>query len=410
MTTEFNPFEPEQAQRAWPLLQKLRREGAVAPIAGGMHYVTRHAECRAVLRDTESFSNASGMKAPGVEVPFEDRILGELDPPQHTAVRRVMVTALTPKVVHAAEPFIRDTAATLLDAVRDSGPADLVPAFTVPLPNRVTVHLLGFPPEDADTIASWAGALMVSDFPRTNRTERGQGFARAFPEFAGYIDAKIERRIDALTRDEPAPDDVLTRLVQLEVDGERLTRRQLRALVRNLITGGLTTTSQLLGNLLYELLASPHLEHAVRNDENALAGAIEESLRLAPPVLFVARGCVHDTAIADTSVAAGERVIVGTGSANRDEQIFDDGDEFRYDRPNADHHLTFGYGPHVCPGAALARVVARIGIAAFLDRFPPGSVRLDPVYEFENVPTFFEIGPRRLPVEVQKDFGVADLQ
>lgn len=399
MPAEFDPFDPGQAQDAWPLLAKLRREGAVAPIAGGMQYVARHAECRGVLRDTEAFSNAAGMKAPGVEIPFEDRILGELDPPQHTAVRRVMVTALTPKVVHAAEPFIRGTAEGLLDGVTVPGTADLVPSFSVPLPNRVTVHLLGFPAEDADQIASWAGALMVSEFPRTNRTDRGEGFAGAFPEFAGYIDGKIHHRIHAIEHGRDVPDDVLTRLVQLEVDGARLTRRQLRALTRNLITGGLTTTSQLLGNLLYELLRSPALEQAVRADTGALENAVEESLRLAPPILFVARGCVRDTPVGGTDVQAGQRVVVGTGSANRDEQLFDDGDTFRVDRPNAAEHLTFGYGPHVCPGAALARVVARIGIAAFLDRFPAGSVRLVDGYEFENVPTFFEIGPRRLPVE-----------
>ena len=399
MAGGFDPFDPGQAQRAWPLLRELRRQGPVAPIAGGMHYVTRHAECREVLRDAESFSNASGMKAPGVEIPFEDRILGELDPPGHTAVRRVMVTALTPKVVHAAEPFIRGTAEGLLDGVTVPGRADLVEAFTVPLPNRVTVHLLGFPAKDADTIATWAGELMVSEFPRTNRTERGEGFAGAFPEFAGYIDEKVDHRIREVEQGRPVPDDVLTRLVQLDVDGERLNRNQLRALTRNLITGGLTTTSQLLGNLLYELLSVPGLEQVVRGDEGALANAVEESLRIAPPVLFVARGCVGDTSVGDSPVAAGERVIVGTGSANRDELLFEDGEEFRVDRPNADQHLTFGYGPHVCPGAALARIVARIGIAAFLERFPPGSVRLAADYEFENVPTFFEIGPRRLPID-----------
>ena len=395
----FDPFDPGQAQRAWPLLKELRREGPVAPIAGGMHYVTRHAECREVLRDTEAFSNASGMKAQGVNVPFEDRILGELDPPQHSVVRRVMVTALTPKVVHAAEPFIRGTAEGLLDGVTVPGRADLVAAYSVPLPNRVTVHLLGFPASDADTIATWAGELMVSEFPRTNRTERGEGFAGAFPEFAGYIDDKVDQRMRAIERGKPVPDDVLTRLVQLEVDGVRLSRNQLRALTRNLITGGLTTTSQLLGNVLHQLLTTPELEQVVRVDGSALANAIEESLRIAPPVLFVARACVHDASIGDSPVAAGERVIVGTGSANRDELLFEDGDEFRVDRPNADQHLTFGYGPHVCPGAAMARIVARIGIAAFLERFPPGSVRLAEDYEFENVPTFFEIGPRRLPVD-----------
>src|SRR4029453_11034362 len=184
MAGGFDPFDPGQAQRAWPLLKELRRQGPVAPIAGGMHYVARHAECREVLRDTESFSNASGMKAPGVEVPFEDRILGEMDPPQHAVVRRVMVTALTPKVVHAAEDFVEATAKDLLAQVPDRGQADLVPAFTVPLPNRVTVHLLGFPSEDADTIAAWAQELMESGFPATNRSHRGEGFANAFPDFA----------------------------------------------------------------------------------------------------------------------------------------------------------------------------------------------------------------------------------
>src|SRR5712692_7810136 len=117
MTQTFDPFDADQVQDAWPLLAKLRAEGAVASIAGGMHYVTRHAECQALLRETDAFSNASGFKEPGVEIPLEDRVLGEFDPPLHTSVRRVMVTALTPRVVHAAEPFIRETAEQLLDVL-----------------------------------------------------------------------------------------------------------------------------------------------------------------------------------------------------------------------------------------------------------------------------------------------------
>src|SRR5262245_35616637 len=93
--TTFDPFEPGQAADAWDTLRELRRSGAVAPIAGGMHYVTRHPECIALLRDTDSFSNATGFKAPGTVIPLEDRILGELDPPRHGVVRRAMVTALT---------------------------------------------------------------------------------------------------------------------------------------------------------------------------------------------------------------------------------------------------------------------------------------------------------------------------
>ncbi len=133
----------------------------------------------------------------------------------------------------------------------------------MPLPNRVTVRLLGLDPADADQLAAWAKGLMESTFPATNRTERGEGFAGAFPEFAGYIDDRIEERAAQLERGD-APDDVLARLLQLTDEGEQLPRRQIRALVRNLITGGLTTTSQLLGNLLHEILSNPEVEHAVR--------------------------------------------------------------------------------------------------------------------------------------------------
>jgi cytochrome P450 len=392
----FDPFDPAKSRDAWDELANLRAEGPLATVAGGLRYVTRHAEARGVLRDTETFSNASGMKAPGVDIPSEDRLLGELDPPRHTAVRRVMVTAMTPKVVHAAEPFIASTAIALLDALpRDR--FDLVASYTAVLPNRVTMFLLGFDPADADQLAGYAKELMESTFPALNRTERGVGFAAAFPDFAGYIDARIAERTAQLAAGE-AHDDVLARLIRLEVDDAPLPPEQLRALVRNLITGGLTTTSQLIGNLLFALLSRPGLDAQVRADRTRLNSAIEESLRLNPPILFLARGCVRDTEIAGCPVHSGERVIIGAASANRDERVFDRADDFDVDRTNADQHLTFGYGTHVCPGATLARAVARIGVETVLDRFGPGELQLEPGFVFEQVPTYFEHGPRRLPV------------
>jgi hypothetical protein len=392
----FDPFDAERSRDAWTELARLRDDGPLATIAGGLRYVTRYAEARETLRDTAIFSNASGMKAPGVDVPPEDRLLGELDPPRHTAVRRVIVTAMTPKVVHAAEPFVASTAAALLDALpRDR--FDLVTSYTSVLPNRVTMYLLGFDPADADQLARWAKELMESTFPALNRTERGVGFAAAFPDFAGYIDTRIAERARQLDAGEEH-DDVLARLIRLEVDDAPLPPPQLRALVRNLITGGLTTTSQLLGNLLFELLTNARFDTAVRADRALLHTAIEESLRLTPPLLFLARGCVRDTQIGGCPVQAGERVAIGTASANRDERVFDGADEFRTDRANADQHLTFGYGPHVCPGATLARAVARIGTEAVLDHFAAGELSLEPGFVFEQVPTFFEHGPRRLPV------------
>ena len=394
----FDPFDPDQAHDAWPLLAQLREQSAVVDIGNGMAYVTRHAECRRILRDTDGFSSAQGFKAPGVVVPIEDRTLGELDPPNHSLVRRVMMTALTPRSVKAAERHIASTARTLLDGLPDGGELDLVPDFSTPLPNTSTVHLLGFPTTDAPQIMAWAKELIESGFPGTHRNREGvEGFLQGFPEFAGYIDDRVEER-----RRRPR-DDVTTRLLELEVDGERLTSRQLRAMVRNLVTGGLTTTSQLLGNLLYELLTVPRLEDRLRAGPESLPRAIEESLRMAPPVMFIPRGCVRDTDAGETPLHTGQRVIVGTGCANRDASVFENGDEFDIDRANVGDHLTFGYGPHFCPGAPLARAVARIGITAFMERFPAGTIRLTDDFVFENVPAFFETGPKRLTVRTSRD-------
>ena len=395
MAKTFNPFDAEQAHDSWPLLADLRKESAVVDIGDGIAYVTRHAECRRLLRDTDGFSSAQGFKAPGVVVPMEDRTLGELDPPNHTLVRRVMVTALTPKVVRVAEPYIEAKAKALLDALPKQGDADLVPTFTGPLPIASTVHVLGFPEEDAPKTMAWAKELIESGFPATHRNRDGvEGFADGFPDFAGYIDDRIDER-----RTNPK-DDVTTKLLELEVDGERLTPRQLRAMVRNLITGGLTTTSQLLGNLLHQLLTVPGLEDRLRSDPEALPRAVEEILRLAPPVMFIPRGCLRDTEVDGTTIHAGQRVVMGSACANRDEAVFDHGDDFDVDRDNISDHLTFGYGPHFCPGAPLARAVARIGVTAFLQRFPKGTVRLAEGFVFENVPAFFETGPARLTVEI----------
>ena len=393
MAATFNPFDAEQAHSSWPLLAELRRESAVVDIGDGMAYVTRHAACRQLLRDTDGFSSAQGFKAPGVVVPMEDRTLGELDPPNHSVVRRAMVTALTPRAVKAAEPYIEVTARSLLAALPADGEMDLVPAFTAPLPNSSTMHLLGFPEEDGPQVMAWAKGLIESGFPATHRNREGVfGFAEGFPDFAGYIDARIDER-----RATPR-DDVTTKLLELDVDGQRLTPRQLRALVRNLITGGLTTTSQLLGNLLYSLLTVPGLEDRLRADADAVPRAIEESLRLAPPVMLIPRGCLRETEVEGVALHDGQRVVMGTACANRDEAVFAEGDDFDVDRPNVADHLTFGYGPHFCPGAPMARSVARIAVAAVLELFPKGGLRLTDGFVYENVPAFFETGPARLTV------------
>ena len=136
----------------------------------------------------------------------------------------------------------------------------------------------------------------------------------------------------------------------------------------------------------------------MRADDAVLARAVEESLRVSPPILFVARGCVRETTVGDVTLQPGARLVVGTGCANRDEAVFEDGEQFDVGRENADQHLSFGYGPHVCPGATLAARSRASGSRRSSITSPPGAVSLEPGFAFENVSTFFEVGPRSLPV------------
>ncbi len=401
----FDPFDPEQAQNAWPLLKELRARGAAARIGDGMYYVTRYDACREILKDNgKVFSYNLGFRAPGVVVPPEDRLLGEMDAPQHTFVRRAVVSSFNTVAVRREEPFIHRSARAFLEQILPGSTVDLVSSFTRPLPNTVTVHMLGFPVEDAEQIATWSKEVMESEYPAMNRTARGEGFAGAFPEYWQYIDeqmSRCRRRIEE-AGDVPgkAPDDVVSRLLVAEVDGQRLSERQVHAVVENLLLGGFTTTSQLLGNLLYTLLTDTPLEGRVRADPSLVPGLVEESLRVSPPVLFIPVGCMRDTTVGETRVAVGERVILGTASANRDETVFEEADTVDVERANADKHLTFGFGPHLCIGAELARTTARIALEELFGTFPEGALTLDPSYSFENVSTYFECGPARLPVAV----------
>jgi cytochrome P450 len=393
----FNPFEAHDPASLFPQLRELRAEAPIVSVAEGMYYVTAYEEARRVLRDDEHFSNAEGFRAPGVTVPIEDRMLGEQDAPQHPQVRRIVMTAFNPAVIRREEDFVRSRARQLLGRLPVPGVVDLVPALTNPLPNDATVHLLGFPMEDSSRIAAWSKEVMESDWPAMNRTERGEGMPGAFPDYTAYVDAFIDQLRQEQSAGAPG-DSLIARLMSEDINGELLSNRQLRALVFNLLLGGLTTTAQLLGNMIYELLTTDALPRLLKADASELSLFVEECLRMYPPVMFVPRGCISETVVGGTTIKPGSRVIVGTACANRDEGQFDDGEEFAPHRANVDRHLTFGFGPHVCAGAAMARSVAQIGLEEFVLFASGRSASLPPGFIYENVPTFFEYGPRTLPV------------
>ncbi len=397
MTTSSPPeidfFDPRQTQSLWETTKHWRRESPVVRVARDWHYVARWADCWDVLRDPDTFANGDGFKA--VEMPDDERMLGEMDPPRHPRLRRLVRTSFDHRAVDAERDFIRSTCESLMDRWSTKGRAELVSEFTDWISNMATFHLLGFPLEDTQQVIHWVRDLLHSDWPTWNRTDRGKGLAGAFPEFAAYLDALVEAR-----RGPGAPEDLVARLARSRLDGRPLNATVLRALTAHVVLGGISTTTNLLGSLLLRLLQHPELHARLRESPEDIPAAVEEALRLDPPVLFLMRVSRRPAQIAGHPIGAGERVLVGVASANRDEAVFEDADTFRLDR-GLPRHLSFSGGAHHCVGARLARLVACETVSAFVRRFDVGQVRLARDYRFEGVPVFLEWGPATLAVEVE---------
>jgi cytochrome P450 len=165
-----------------------------------------------------------------------------------------------------------------------------------------------------------------------------------------------------------------------------------------LFISGNETTRQLIGNLLHTLATRPDLYRAISADRSLVPTAIEESLRMDSPIQHLVRDCRRDVEFDGRNLHAGEKVVFGVASANRDADRFDDPDTFRLDRPSPRSHLAFGGGPHMCPGSNLARLEARVALEVLLDRV--AEVRVRPTHRFEKTPVFWAYGPQSLPVEL----------
>jgi cytochrome P450 len=298
------------------------------------------------------------------------------------------------RAVEAERAFARSTADRLLADCGARPAAELVSEFTDRISNLVSFHLLGFPLADSDRIIGWVRELLHSDWPAFNRTERGEGLAGAFPELTAYLDALVEAR-----RDPDAPDDLVARLVRSRLGGEPLSPIVLRSLTAHVVLGGISTTTNLLGSLLLRLLRDPELHALLRAEPEHVPAAVEEALRLDPPVLFVMRVCRKPGRIGSEPVDVGDRILVGIASANRDESVFEDADAYRLDR-GLPRHLSFSGGAHHCIGAGLARLVACEAVSAFVSRFDVGQIALAPGFEVEGVPVFLEHGPKSLEVVI----------
>jgi cytochrome P450 len=371
-------------------LAELRSECPVSRTQSGAYFLARYADVAGAVRDVETFQ--ASFREPGVVVPPEEQLVSEIPEPRHGRIRRIINSAIAQHRIGRVEPFVRQLCHDLLDGLLGAGHVELVHDYVTPVPTTVIAYLLGSDPADYQLWAGWSDEVVQGTYPTLNRNARGEGLAGAHPEFAAYIDALIAARRAAAD----PPDDFITRLITTEVDGQRLTDVEMRSQLAFLLISGNETTRHLIANLLSRVCADPALFDRLAATPGLIPAAVEESLRMDPPIHVLMRNCTADATIEDVTVPAGRKVAFGLASANRDEENYVDGDVFRLDRENGRDHLAFGGGPHVCPGASLARLEGRVALEVFCERV--GAAHLDAGYVREQVPVFWANGPRRLPV------------
>jgi len=312
----------------------------------------RYDDVYGALRDHQTFSSEdprAGRFGPKL-------VLIQDDPPRHTRFRRLVNKAFTPKRVEALAPWIAGVADELLDEMGE-GEVDVVQSYTIPLPVKVIARLLGIPGDDYVTFKRWSDAFLAAiSMPTEQR-------AQNLMEMVGYFGQM------AAARRAHGADDLITALVEAEVEGEALEDWEVLGFCILLLIAGNETTTNLMSNMLHILADRPELWQQLREDRSLVEPVIEETLRYESPVQRLFRITTREVELSGVKIPQGADITIFYGAANRDPQAFPHPEEFRLDR-DLRNHVAFGMGIHYCLGAPLARSEAQISLNAFLDRFP----------------------------------------
>ena len=350
----------------YPVYRKLReRDPLHWSILTRQVVVSRYQDVDRILRDHRSFSNdlrkgQASNDSIAARRQLKPSMLS-LDPPDHTRLRRLVNRAFTPRQVAKMEDYIRATAHTLLDDVGEADEFDLMPAFAVPLPTIVIARMIGVPEEDLDRFKEWSDDLARLLEPILSKRQLEKAYA-ADRQFRAYFTKVIEQR-----RREPR-DDLVSRLVEAEEEGDKLTADETKVMLRLLLAAGNETTTNLIGNGIRALLDHPE-QLALLRDRPELAGAaVEELLRYYSPVQVDGRIALQDAKVGGTTVKSGTRVAPLIGSANHDPTQFRQPGELDITRSDIGN-ISFGRGIHHCLGAPLARLEGRVALEVLLERF-----------------------------------------
>jgi cytochrome P450 family 107 subfamily K polypeptide 1 len=344
--------------------------------------VTRYEEVLATLLDARFSSDLQTSMSPEQREklpPIQEELrpvmhsLLSVDPPTHTRLRKLVQPIFTPRALEALRPRIQQLAESLLDAaeheaavrgeVRPDRRMDLIASFAYPLPVTVITDMLGIPLEDRERVHGWTENLLDVDRRRGGALD-AEGLQK-LQELIAYL-----RTLFVAKRQQPTGD-LISQLVHAEEEGDRLDEDELLSMVFVLYLAGHVTTVNLIGNGVLALLSHPDQLARLKADPSLAQGVVEETLRYWGPVDVITRRIARqDLELFGTHVAKGELAMLGLASANRDPRRFPQPDTFDITRADADKHLAFGKGIHMCLGAPLARMEGQIAFATLFRRLP----------------------------------------
>jgi cytochrome P450 len=323
------------------------------------------------------------------------------DPPSHTKQRALISRAFTPRVVANIEPRIRALSRELLDQTIHRGEMDLAAEYSVPLAMMVIAQMIGIPLADWPRFKRWSDVILRLSYTRSGTEEAAQAsndFIAVTAEMNDYLTDMIEQR-------RAAPrDDLLTRLIEAEVDGERLTQEEILGFFQLLVVGGQETTANLINNAILCLVDNPEQLAQLTAAPALLPSAIEEVLRFRSPLQWLMRTPTRGVKVRGQIIEAGHLVLAMIGSANRDSRQFADAERFDIKRePNP--HIAFGHGIHFCLGAPLSRLEARIALADLIGRLKGIEFASDEPWEPRKALNVH--GPSCLPIRFEPDKSTA---
>jgi cytochrome P450 family 142 subfamily A polypeptide 1 len=353
--------------------------------ANGLWAFASHELVQSAGRDPATFANAGGSRPDTGPLPW----MIDLDGPAHRTRRRLVSGAFTPAQVRGRRPAIEAICDQLIDAVCEQGSCDVVRAIAAPLPMIVIGDMLGVEPADRGRLLAWSDDLLATLSGDPGRIDRA---AAAFAEYSDYATRTIRAR-----RTAPA-DDLFSVLVQAEIDGEGLSDDELVFESLLILVGGDETTRHVISGGLEQLLSDPAILEDLRSDVDVIPAAVEEMLRWVSPIKSMNRTLTRDIERHGHRLREGEKVLLLYESANFDEARFAEPERFDVARSPNDH-VAFGYGPHHCLGAGLARLEVQVAVERVLARLPDmalaGEVERDAMGSITSLPVTFTPSARR---------------